>query len=219
MADSPVPLASAADFQQGPFADLVRDYDPVTLAELMVEATRECEGICGRRLAPFTQLPESHRADGIDPDEYADSANLPMDIQGTIGRSYAMSLGASSLVRHMWLNEYACRHAEYWQYSNLNITLVRSYGGTQNVSAAQLLTTEPDTGHVFFQLGLFLPVGSFLDILYDGGYQTIPADLGRACKWMAASIAVSELDPPAQNHDPDVLRERAALILDNYLRS
>jgi hypothetical protein len=142
-----------------------------------------------------------------------------MDIQGTIGRSYAMSLGASSLVRHMWLNEYAPRHAEYWRYSNLTITLVRSYGGTQNVSAAQLLTTEPDTGHVFFQLGLFLPVGSFLDITYDGGYQTVPADLGRACKWLAASIAVSELDPAAQPHDPDVLRERAALILDNYARS
>jgi len=221
VADSPVPLATASQMQDGGFADLVRSFSSNTVAELMIEATRECEGHVGRRLAPFTQLPESHRAEGIDPDEYADSANLPMDIQGTIGRSYAMALGASSLVRHCWLNEYAVRHAEYWQYQNLNITLVRSYGGTQTVSAAQLLTTNTDTGHVFFQLGLFLPVGSTLQMKYDGGYQTIPADLVRACKYMAASIAVTELDPTmaSHGHDPDMLRGKAEMILDAFVRT
>ena len=220
-ADSPVPLATVSQLSSGPFADLIRSFSPQAQQDLMIEATRECEGVHGRRLAPFTQLPESHRAEGIDPDEYADSANLPMDLQGTIGRSYAMALGASSLVRHCWLNEYAPRHAEYWKYSNLNITLIRSYGGTQTVSAAQLLTTSTDTGHVFFQLGLFLPVGSTLQISYDGGYQTIPADLVRACKYMAASIAVTELDPMLQSHghDPDLLRGRAVDILDAFMRS
>jgi hypothetical protein len=124
-------------------------------------------------------------------------------------------------VRHCWLNEYAVRHAEYWRYANLNITLIRSYGGTQEVTAAQLLTTSTDTGHVFFQLGLFLPVGTTIQLAYDGGYQTVPADLVRACKYMAASIAVTELDPllQAHGHDPDVLRAKAEVILDAFMRS
>ncbi|WP_327066897.1 hypothetical protein [Kitasatospora sp. NBC_01302] len=220
MADSPVPLASVASLVEGPFADLVRSYSTQAQQDLMIEATRACEGHVGRRLAPFTQLPESHRAEGIDPDEYADSANLPMDIQGTLGRSYAMALGASSLVRHVWLNEYAPRHAEYWQYANLNISLIRSYGGTQSVTGAQLLTTSADTGHVFFQLGLFLPIGTTIQISYDGGYQTIPADLARACKYMAGSIAVTELDPTmSRGHDPDILRGKAEDLLDAFMRA
>lgn len=221
MADSPTPLATSAQMSEGAFADLVRSYSTQALSDLMIEATRQCEGVVGRRLAPFTQLPETHRAEGIDPDEYADAANLPMDIQGTLGRSYAMALGANSLVRHCWLNEYAPRHAEYWSYANINITLIRSYGGTQTVSPAQILTTSPDTGHIFFQLGLFLPVGTTISIAYDGGYQTIPADLVRACKFMAASLAVTELDPVGQahGHDPDALEGKAVAILDAFVRS
>jgi hypothetical protein len=217
--DAPTPLATSAQMLSGRFAELVRDFDPADLDQLMVEATRECEGEVNRRLAPFTQLTESHRAEGIDPDEYADSANLPMDLQGTLGRSYALALGASTLVRHCWLNEYAPRHPEYWEYANVGITIIRSYGGTQTVSAAQLLDTATDTGHVFFQLGLFLPIGSTIKLTYDGGYQTIPADLVRAAKYMAASIAANELDPLPSGHDPDMLREKAVNILDAYVRS
>lgn len=220
MADNPTPLATVAQMSEGAFGDLIRSFSPTFQSDLMLEATRACEGAVGRRLAPFTQLPETHRAEGIDPDEYADSANLPMDIQGTLGRSYAMALGANSLVRHCWLNEYAPRHAEYWQYANINITLIRSYGGSQTVSAAQILNTAPDTGHIFFQLGLFLPVGTTISVKYDGGYQTIPADLVRACKYMAASIAVTELDPVQQtnSHDPDQLEAKAVAILDAFVR-
>lgn len=220
MADNPVPLATVAQMQEGAFADLIRSFSAQAQADLMIEATRQCEGAVGRRFAPFTQLPETHRAEGIDPDEYADSANLPMDLQGTLGRSYASSLGASTLVRHVWLNEYAPRHAEYWAYANLNITLVRSYGGTQTVVPAQLLTTSTDTGHIVFQLGLFLPVASTIQIKYDGGYQTIPADLVRACKYMAASIAVTELAPLQEHgHDPDALEAKAIGIIESFMRS
>lgn len=221
MADTVTPLATAAQMTEGAFADLVRSFTTQALNDLMIEATRECEGDIGRRLAPFTGLTESHRAEGIDPDEYADSANLPMDLQGTLGRSYAMALGASTLVRHCWLNEYAPRHPELWAYSNVQITLVRSYGGTQSVSQSQILTTNPDTGHVLFQLGLFMPIGTVIQVTYGGGYQTTPADLVRACKYMAASIAVTELDPMLQSHghDPDLLRDKASTILDAYARS
>jgi hypothetical protein len=218
-ADSPTPLATAAQMSEGQFADLVRDYTPQALADLMIEATRACEGICTRRLAPFT-ITESHRAEGIDPDEYTDAANLPMDLQGTLGRSYAYALGASTLVRHVWLDEYAVRYPEYWTYSNMTIQIVRSYGGSQSVSQAQVLAAESDRGHVWFQLGLFLPIGSDILVTYTAGYTTVPADLVRACKYLAASIAISELDPiQAENaHDPGELEGRAERLLTPYMR-
>lgn len=218
-ADSPTPLATVAQMSEGQFADLVKDYSPQALADLMIEATRACEGICTRRLAPFT-ITESHRAEGIDPDEYTDAANLPMDLQGTLGRSYAYALGASTLVRHVWLDEYAVRYPEYWTYSNMTIQIVRSYGGSQSVSPAQLLAAESDRGHVWFQLGLFLPIGSDILVTYTAGYTTVPADLVRACKYLAASIAISELDPiSAENaHDPGELEGRAERLLTPYMR-
>lgn len=220
MADAPVPLCTPAQMSEGPFADLVRDFSAPALSDLMIEATRTCEGICGRRLAPFT-ITESHRAEGIDPDEYTDAANLPMDLQGTLGRSYAYALGASTLVRHVWLNEYAVRYPEYWTYSNMQIQVVRSYGGSQSVSTAQILSSQPDRGHVWFQLGLFLPIGSDVLVTYSGGYTvTIPADLVRSAKCMAASLALSELDPAASHsaHDPGELEARAERILTPYMR-
>lgn len=220
MADSVTPLASAAQFTEGPFGDLVRDYSPQALTDLMVEATRACESETDRRLAPFT-VTETARADGIDPDEYTDSANLPMDIRSTLGASYAAALGASSLVRHCWLAQFAPRYPDLWSYSGVSVTIIRSYGGTQDVSAAQILDgPEPDTGHLWFQLGIFLPVGSRVQVTYSGGYTVaVPADLVRACKYMAASIAVRELNPDATDHDPDQLHTDALMWLANYARA
>lgn len=216
--DAPTPLASAADMQAGPFGNLVSGYSPTALASLMVQATRMCESEVHRRLAPFTTT-ESHRAEGIDPDEYADAANLPMDIQGTLGRSYAHALGASTLVRHVWLDQCAPMYPEMWAYSNVSVQIVRSYGGSQNMTPAQLIGPEPDSGHLWFQLGVFLPVGSMIRVTYSGGYQTIPADLVQAAKYMAASIAVRELDPQDNDHDPDLLHKNASGLLANWSRS
>lgn len=215
--DAPTPLATTAQLQDGAFADLVRQYQSATLDQAMIQATREAEGICGRRLAPFTTT-ESHRAEGIDPDEYSDSANLPLDIRGTIGASYAMALGASTLVRQVWLNEYAPRFPEMWTYSNIQISIVRSYGGSQAVTTL-LDGPDPDSGHVWFQLGLFLPVGSRIHVTYSGGYTTTPADLVRATKYLAAAYVIDELDPLGDHgHDPDVLRVKAEDILLPYMR-
>lgn len=220
MADSPVPLCSPDQFQEGAFKDLVRDYSPQALNDLLIEGTRACESEVQRRLAPFT-ITETARAEGIDPDEYTDSANLPMDIRSTLGASYAAALGASSLVRHAWLSEFAPRYQDMWAYSNVSVTIIRSYGGTQSVSPAQILNgPEPDTGHLWFQLGIFLPVGSRVQVTYSGGYTiAIPADLVRACKYMTASIAVRELNPEATDHDPDQLHTDALMFLSNYART
>ena len=221
MSDTGTPLATVADFQSSAFADLAANLQAGELAQVMIEATRACEGVVGgRRLAPFT-LTETCRAEGIDPDEYGDSAgNVPMDLPGTTGRSYAAALNAGQLVRHMWLSNYAFRYPEFWTpYTISSLQLVRSYGGTQDVVPSSLIGPEPDSGHVWFQIGTFLPVGSLIRVTYTGGYSTVPADLVRACKAMAASIIVKELDPAiaAQSgHDPDLLRDEAVEFLAPY---
>ena len=220
MADSMTPLCTAAQFIAGGFGDLVRGYDTSALDDLLAEATRECESETGRRLVPFTSVPETHRAEGADQDEYTDSANLPMDLQGTLGRSYAYALGASTLVRHCWLNEYAVRYPELWTYSNVQITIIRSYGGSENLSSAQYVGAENDSGHVWFQLGKFIPIGSLIRVSYSGGYTVaIPADLVRAGKFMTAYLAVRELNPGTSDHNPDELHTDALMALSNYMRT
>jgi len=220
VADSPVPLATVAQMQTGPFADLVRSYSPEALGDLMIQATRACETEADRRLAPFAGLTETHRAQGMDPDEYTDSANLPLDLQGTLGRSYAYALGASTLVRHCWLNQYAPQYAEYWSYSGLAVTVIRSYGGSQNLTPVQYVGPELDSGHVWFNLGQFIPIGSLIRATYGGGYTTVPADLVRACIWMAASIAAKELDPNliTHGHDAGALEATAVAWISAYQR-
>jgi hypothetical protein len=225
VADSPTPLCTSAQFSSGAFADLAQGYTATTgqpLDEIMTEATRACESECGgRRLAPFTNLVETHRASAIDPDEYSDQSNLPMDIQSTLGASYAQALGASSLVRHVWVDQTAPLYQDLWGYSDVSVTIIRSYGGTQQLQPGQILNgPEPDTGHLWFQLGLFLPVGSRVQVTYSGGYTiAIPGDLVRASKNMAAWMIVTELNPEDTNHDPDRLHATALMLLQNYDRS
>lgn len=218
-ADGVVPLVSPVQFTEGAFGDLASSVQPGTLSDILGEATRLCEEQCGRRLAPFT-ITEMHRATGIDPDEYADSANLPMDIQGTLGASYASALSVSPLVRHAWVQECAPFYQDMWTYSDVSVTVIRSYGGTQDLSAANILGgPEPDTGHLWFQLGMFIPVGSRIQVTYSGGYTTVPASLVRAAKYMAASIICRELNPDDSAHDPDLLREDATAILASWARA
>lgn len=225
MADSPIPLCSVSQFEGGAFADLAAGYTQTTgqpLSDILGEATRACESECGgRRLAPFTGLVETHRASAIDPDEYSDQSNLPMDIQSTLGASYAQAIGANSLVRRVWVDQAAPLYQDLWAYSNVSVKAIRSYGGTQNLQPTQILNgPEPDTGHLWFQLGLFLPVGSRVQVTYSGGYTVaIPGDLVRACKFMAAWMIICELNPEDTNHDPDRLHAAALMILQNYDRS
>jgi hypothetical protein len=219
VADSPVPLCSAAAFQVGPFQDLVSDLEPETVNAFLIEGTRLCEDECDRRLAPFACITESHRAEGMDPDEYTDAANLPMDLQGTLGRSYAYALGASTLVRHCWLNEYAPRYPEYWTYTDVNVTIVRSYGGSQILTDSNFTGPETDSGHLWFTLGMFIPIGSLVRVTYGGGYTVnTPAGLVRASKYMTASIIVRELQPDDSQHDPGLLHEEACRILADWKR-
>jgi hypothetical protein len=193
--------------------------DPEAINAFLIEGTRLCEDICDRRLAPFTAITETHRAEGMDPDEYQDAANLPMDLQGTLGRSYAYALGASTLVRHCWLNEYAPRYPEYWTYTDVAIEIVRSYGGSQILTSANFTGPELDSGHLWFTLGMFIPIGSLVRSTYGGGFTVAtPADLVRANKFMTASVIVRELQPDDSQHDPGILYEDACKILSKWSR-
>jgi hypothetical protein len=218
-ADSPVPLCSSAQFKEAAFADLASALSDGALADFLIEGTRLCEEACDRRLAPFT-MTETHMALGINPDEYAESANFPMDIQGTLGMSYASALGGTSLVSHVWLNEAPVRYPEMWAYSGVTVTVTRSYGGSQILGPGQILSGPDDTGHIRFTLGTFVPVGSGIQVAYSGGYvNSIPASLVRANKYMTASIICRELNPDDSAHDPDLLREDATAILASWQRA
>jgi hypothetical protein len=217
--DQPVPLCSPANFQASPFGDLVADYDESALADLMAESTRACEAAAGgRRLAPFTNLTETTRADGVDPDEYPAGTSLPMPIQGTIGWSEALALGGGNdLVRHAWLSQRPPRYPDLWQYSDVSVLVIRSYSGTQQYDQAQLLDGPDNTGHLWFQIGSLVPVGSRVRVTYSGGYAaSIPADLVRAGRLMAAWMVISELNPGTTAHDPDWLYGAACKILESY---
>lgn len=215
--DAPTTLCTPGQFLEGAFSDLARGYSTTALNNIIVEATRACESSTDRRLAPFT-ITETQRADGLDVEDALD-AYVPLDPTSQLGFSRAQSLGSTLLVRHFWVSEIPPRYPEYWTGTINSIQLLRSYSGTQSVSISTL-QYEPDTGHVRFQLGTFVPPATTIVVNYSGGYTTVPADLVRACKFMAASILLKELDPAqaVHGHDPDALRLDAMELLASYTR-
>lgn len=217
-ADATTTLCTWAEFTQGAFADLARNInDPAYQADLLMEGTRLCESVAERRLAPFT-VTETHRLSGLDPDEYSDASALPLDLPAALGLSYAQALGASLLVRHCWLNEFAPHYPEMWTYSNITVNISRSFGGGQVLTPNQYRGPAADSGHVWFNLGLFIPIGSYADFTYTAGYTTVPADLRRAAKMMVASILLGEQRPDANGRDPQRLTEDAEKLCARYAR-
>ncbi|MEV5944415.1 hypothetical protein [Streptomyces sp. NPDC051994] len=216
--DSPTPLASVASFTEGPFANLVSGFTIPAQTNLMLQATRACESACDRRLAPFTNIVETQRASSLDVEDTLD-AYVPLDATSQLGFSRAQSLGSSLLVRHCWVREHPPRYPELWTGSIASISLFRSFSGQQAV-AMSTLQYEADTGHVRFQLGTFVPPGTTIQVIYSGGYSAVPADLVQACQYMAASMAVKQLDPVdgRSGHDPDALRSDALEMLAPYTR-
>ena len=218
--DNPDPLCTPADLQDGAFADLVQAFDQEALLDICVEASRACETEVERRFIPFT-ITESHRADGLDPDELGGmGSTIGLDLTAALGVSYANAIGAGGdLVRKVWVREYAPRYQEMWSYSNVSVRVTPSIGGGNQVTPMK--GPMPDSGLLWFTLGTFCPVGSLIEVTYSGGYQTVPADLRRAAKWMAAAIALRELDPSqhGSQHDPGTLESLATGWLQPYART
>jgi len=216
--DSATPLVTWAQVSEGAFADLLRDYtNPSAQQDLLIEATRLCESIADRRLAQFANLVETQRAEAFDIEDALD-AYIPLDPTSQLGFSRGQSLGSTMLVRHYWVRSYPPRVPEYWTGSISQVELLRSFSGAQVVDPSTL-QYEPDTGHVRFQLGTFVPAGTTIVTTYSGGYSTVPADLARACKYLVASIVASELNPlDDTGHNPLELEAKATDILTAYMR-
>lgn len=216
-ADSGPALCTWAQFTSGAFADLARNYtDPTGQTQLLIEATREAETLCDRRLTPFTNLVESQRADALDVADALD-AYVPLDPTSQLGMSRAQSLGSTLLVRHFWVREAPPRFTEMWTGTINSLSLRRSFSGTQTVDPGSI-QYEPDTGHVRFQLGTFVPPGTTIMCTYSGGYSTVPGDLMRAVKLLTAALLVRELRPQQQVHDPELLHNEAVGKLGGYTR-
>lgn len=195
MPDTATPLATRDDFMSFPgMALLVRDMEVSAVDRLMIRATRSIESRCDRRLAPFT-ITETARAEGVDTADTAVDAGWPLDLIAALGRSEAMAYGTTTLVRDLWLRQYAPVWPDLWAYSDISVQLARTYGDTENVLASSLEGPEADTGHLRFRLGTFIPVGTTIRVTYSGGYTTIPDDLNTACCYQAAKFAVRFAEP------------------------
>lgn len=95
-----------------------------------------------------------------------------------------------------------------WIYPDVQVLILRSSGGSQLIEPSRLVGPEPDSGHVWFPSGAYLPAGSLIRVTYSGGYtRAVPASLSRVCQLMAAHLAVTELRPGTTQHDADILRE------------
>lgn len=197
------PLATWQDFESfGSNAELVQNEEVwTTLAKtkLMNRATRRIESMCNRRLAPFTGLIESQEAYGIDPDEYGSQGSMPMDITGALGWSQAAALGVSDMVRKFWLDQSCPQYADYWSITVESILILRTFGDTQLINDAGLLTVQGpnyDTGLVKLQIGTYCPIGSTVVFTYSGGYTVqIPEDLNLACILQAMKFALIGAEP------------------------
>lgn len=217
-ADPVVPLCTLAQFMAGPFAGLARELKPELVLQKLGEGTRLCEDICDRRLSPFTNVVDTQRADKLDVEDALD-AYVPLDPTSQLGFSRAMSLGSTLLVRHFWVKEAPPRYPEMWDGSITSIFLLRSFSGIQEVDVSQI-QYEPDTGHVRFQLGTFVPPGTTLKTTYSGGYTiATPASLVTANESMTAWLLVRQLDPQSTEHDPAQLYADAILALDGFMRN
>lgn len=197
------PLATPQDFTNwGSNAELVQNNDiwtPLAITGLMNRATRRVESMCNRRLAPFTGLVESQEAFGIDPDEYGSQGSMPMDITGALGWSQAAALGVSDMVRKFWLDQSCPQYVDYWSVTVESILILRTFGDTQLINDAGLLTVqgpEYDTGLIKLQIGTYCPIGSTCRITYSGGYTVqIPEDLNLACIFVATKMILLSAEP------------------------
>ena len=194
----PIALATVDDLVLR-FPEVCDGIDPTVLADILVEATSYIEDNTNRRLAPFSGHICEERLFGISPDEYGDvSADMPIDIFGSLGMSKAAALGANDLVRHLWLDQYAPFYPELWTYDITSMTIYRTYGDSQNIdfNNGGILGPNVTDGHVWFRLGTFIPEGTFVKVVYGGGYTLgTPPALRRACLFQAIKYVILECEP------------------------
>lgn len=205
MAGLPVPTTPGAlvdaDTFIKRFGELAKNTTPETIQGIIIEACASLEDMVDRRLAPFTGVIYEDRLFGSDPDEYGSSMlNVPMSAQGMMGMSYAQAVGATDLIRHFWLPEYAPRYPELWTYQITSMQLSLTYGNKQLITIPNggLIGDSPSStdGHCWLRLGTFAPEGSRIKVVYSGGYtKGIPPSLARAALYQTAKYLMLEIEP------------------------
>lgn len=199
------PLASVADLRKR-WPALCNGKADETLYAALVDATREIEDRTSRRLAPFEANIEEMALVGQNPNEYGGGQqDMPMSLQGSLGQSYASSLGINNLVRRFWLNEYAPRYPEMWEYQVTQMLVQTSYNSTQDVLATGgLIDLEKTNGFAWLTIGFFAPEESRVRITYNGGYvYDTPGSLQRACLLQAVQFLILESEPQ-QRHNMSI---------------
>lgn len=220
------PLATSADLQEfGSNMELLQNttrWTTPVLDRLMLRATRAVEGKCRRRLAPFSAKVESHRAQGIAPDEYGGQPAMPMDLTGAVGWSQAAAMGVSNMVREFWLDEYPPEYQELWAYNLESVEIERTFSDSQTFTGPDFVSwqgPEPDTGHVKMPIGTYCPTGSTIRVTYGGGYQTVPDDLNLATVMQAMKFVIVGAEPETrQGMSTAELDTEMALLLAPFER-
>ena len=196
------PLASVADLRTR-YGALCQGKSDEVLYAALVDATREIEDRTSRRLAPFTGHIDELGLTGINPNEFGGgSGNTPMSLQGSLGQSYADSLGVNGLIRRFWLNEYAPRYPEMWEYEIVEMKVQTTYNSWQDVTRQSgLIDLEKTNGFAWLQIGFFAPEESRIRICYNGGYvYDVPGSLQRACILQAVEFLILESEPQQRSH-------------------
>lgn len=189
------PIVSPTDFNDGAFAYMTRGVSAPHLLNVLTRASRSVESRCQRRFSPFVNLTESSTAAGVSMFGVGMDADLPLPMIGSLGMSKGRALGVTNLVQDMWLTEYAPSWPELWSYSNVSVTLQRTWGDRQTLIQSQLVGPELDTGHLRFPIGTLCPVGTTIVATYSGGYTTIPDDIQQAVAYTAAKTLIVEIEP------------------------
>jgi hypothetical protein len=216
------PMATVADLRRR-WPALCNSKDDEVLYACLVDATREIEDRTSRRLAPFTDHLEELGLTGINPNEFGGgSANVPMSLQGSLGQSYANSLGINGLVRRFWINEYAPRYPEMWEYQVTEMQILTTYGSWQNVTSGNgnLIALEKTNGFAWLQIGFFAPEESRVRVVYSGGYvYDIPGSLQRACLLQAVEFLIMESEPQQRlNHSIDELERQITKLVAPWVK-
>lgn len=190
------PLATFADaLNFGAGGEIFRAFDdPQAQTDLMWAATQNIEDRCQRRLAPFTNVTESFRAEGVDIDVLG-SANMPMYLPQALGYSQSLAFSNFNLVRDIWLEHHAPTRPDLWEYNIIQIALLLAYGGSPLVTTAAIQGPNPDTGWLRMNLGTFCPIGTMIQVTYGGGYNPVPYPLKLATIFQAMKFAVVGASP------------------------
>ena len=96
------------------------------------------------------------------------------------------------------LNVLLAPYPELWTYDITSMTIYRTYGDSQNIdfNNGGILGPNVTDGHVWFRLGTFIPEGTFVKVVYGGGYTLgTPPALRRACLFQAIKYVILECEP------------------------